>query len=237
MKKILLIFLLFISIVGFAQDPELDDNTWYLQNVIINGTNNPVPENGEIGDNGDVPLNFLIPPHDFQTYACNGLDGSLSFNDVNSSFTVSDLGQTLVSCAISANNNFEELYFGLYWANYSNPFSYGITTNSSVSTLTITAANGDQAIYGNFRLGVSQFKVSDIKTYPNPVIDELIVEKQNTTESMTLHVFNMNGQLMLSQSIHSKQMAINVTELKSGVYFFVFEDTYSRKEIRKIIKY
>ncbi|OBX21597.1 hypothetical protein BAA08_11910 [Bizionia sp. APA-3] len=211
-------------------------NTWYLQNVIINGANNSVPDNGEIGDNGDVYLNFLTPPYDFQTFACNGLSGSLSFNDVNSSFIVSDLGQTLASCAISANNDFEVLYFGLYWDNYSNPFTYNITSESNISTLIVTAVNGDQAIYGSARLHVEAFKMTDIKTYPNPVINELIVEKQNTTESLNLHVFNMNGQLIMSQSIHRKQMAINVSSLKSGVYFFVFEDTHSRKEIRKIIK-
>lgn len=231
-KKILLIFIICLSFKGFSQDPQLDDNTWYLESVIINGEDHIAPVNAEITE---ITLDFFGAIYDFLSEMCNGLNASLSFDDNNSSFTISDMGQTLATCGMYENRIYEQLYFGFYWDNYSNPFTYNITINPDSSTLIVTAANGDQAIYGSARLHTDEFRMADIKTYPNPVIDELVIEKQSIN-NLNVSVYNIIGQLIHSESVGHEQSAINVSELEPDVYFFVFEDDNYKKEIRKIIK-
>jgi hypothetical protein len=232
-KKIVFLYILLVSFKGFSQQPELLANTWYLQNVIISGGDNFAPVNEEITE---VTLDFFYQGSDFQTAVCNGLYADLSFDNNNSNFTLSTTGQTLIVCGILENAIYENLYFGFYYDNQTNPFTYSIATNSDSSTLIVTAANGDQAIYGSARLHVNEFKLSEIKTYPNPVVSELVIEKQNTIENLKVNIYNIIGQLMHSKTVNKEQTAIDVKELKSGVYFFVFEDDNYKKEIRKIIK-
>lgn len=232
MKKAILLVLVCLSFCSFSQNSELDDNTWYLQNVIINGEDNIPPVNEEITE---ITLDFYLPPYDLYSGMCNGLNGTLDFDDSNSSFTLSDMGQTLATCGIYENRVYEQLYFGFYWDNYSNPFTYVITTESDSSTLIVTAANGDQAIYGSARLHVNEFKITEIKAYPNPVVDELFIERLDS-DNLDVRVYNIKGQLMLSETLDQEQSVIGVSELETGVYFFVIEGDNYKKEIKKIIK-
>ncbi|WP_104736236.1 T9SS type A sorting domain-containing protein [Hanstruepera ponticola] len=232
MNKFLLALLFLISFKGFTQAPELDDNTWYLQNVIINGEDNIPPVNAEITD---ITLDFLIEPYDFNSEMCNSLTGNLSFDDSSSSFTFTELYQTLSTCGLTENSVYESMYFNFYFSNQENLFSYEITMESDTNTLVVTSANGDQAIYGSARLHVNEFKLSEIKTYPNPVVNELVIEKHNS-QSLNVNVYNIKGQLMFSETVDQNESVISVSELKPGVYFFVFDGNNYRKEIKKIIK-
>ncbi|WP_250432815.1 T9SS type A sorting domain-containing protein [Hanstruepera flava] len=232
MKKIMLLVLVCLSFYSFSQNPLLDDNAWYLQNVIINGEDNFPPVNEEIAN---ITLEFLDEPYEFYSVMCNYLAGNISFDDNTSTFTFEDLVQSLAVCGISENSAYEQQYFNVYMGNQFNPFTYVITTESDSSTLIVTAANGDQAIYGSARLHATEFRMTDLKTYPNPIIDELFIEKQNN-DKLNVSVYDINGQLIHSKSVSHEQSVINVSELKPGIYIFVFESDNNRKEIRKIIK-
>ena len=235
MKKILLAVILFITFKGFAQDPQLLENTWYLENVILNNEDNFPPVNEEITE---VTLEFLVEPYDFNSGMCNSLSGSLNFDDAESSFTFIELYQTLSTCGLAENSIYEAMYFNFYSSNLINPFTYNITSNPDSSrTLIVTSVNGDLAIYGSAILNISQFKISEIKTYPNPVVNKLTIEKLNAINNLKVRVYDFNGQLLFSKKLENVDLtSIDVTHLKSGIYFFVFESADKRTEIRKIIK-
>ena len=233
MKKLLFTVIILMTFKGYSQDPELDDHTWYLQNVIINGEDHFAPVNAEITD---ITLDFLSEDYDFNTQMCNNLIGSLNFDDGVPSFTFTDINQTLVVCGITENSVYEQQYFCFYLCNSTNPFTYSIIPNSDSRTLIVTDVNGDQAIYGSARLHVNEFRKAEIKAYPNPVENLLTIEKQNSS-TLNIRVYNIHGQLMFSNPMNQElSSSIDVSSLKPGVYFFVFEDDHQRKEIRKIIK-
>ncbi|WP_223033126.1 T9SS type A sorting domain-containing protein [Hanstruepera marina] len=232
MKRIILLVFVFLSFYSFSQNPELDDNTWYLQNVVIDCDDHLAPVNEEISE---VTLDFFIAPFDFHSNMCNSLTADIEFNDANSTFMLSNIFQTFATCGLAENSIYEQMYFNLYSSNQANPLTYNISTNSDSSTLVVTASNGDQAIYGSARLHAKEFRMADLKTYPNPIIDELFIENQNN-DNLNISVYNINGQLIHSESVSHEQSVINVSELKSGIYFFVFEGGNFKKEIRKIIK-
>ncbi|PNQ73346.1 hypothetical protein C1T31_07455 [Hanstruepera neustonica] len=233
MKKLLLIFICFISVKSFAQDPQLDDNTWYLYNVIVNGEDHIPPVNVEVTD---ITLDFF-DGQDFHSVVCNDFFGTLNFDDAESTFTFIGIGITLINCNLTENNVYESSYFNFYGSNQSDPFTYEITNDSGMSTLIITASNGDQAIYGSVRLNVMEFKSSKIKTYPNPMINKLTVEKINTIKDLKVNVYNLQGRLMFSEMLEGDQNSIiNVESLDKGIYFFVFEGDGFKSKTTKIIK-
>jgi len=56
--------------------------------------------------------------------------------------------------------------------------------------------------------------------YPNPVENSFSIEiEQEFIASLFLEIYNMNGKLILSQSMDSSQPMINVSDLENGLYF------------------
>lgn len=59
---------------------------------------------------------------------------------------------------------------------------------------------------------------SDVSVYPNPVADNLTV-KYNSTDKAQIEVYNIAGQKMNTVSAQNGQAMVDVSKLKSGVYF------------------
>ncbi|MBQ0786572.1 MAG: T9SS type A sorting domain-containing protein [Oceanihabitans sp.] len=201
-----------------------------MQNLIVNETNNIPPSNGEVLS---IPL-YFYDAVSFETDICNYLAGSMTFDDVASSFSFTKLVQSLVMCNMQENGDFNNFYF----LNQEHPFTYAIVENGDNSkTLTIIANNGDEAIYGSPALSIEKHKVSEIKLFPNPVINSVTIDKTNAITNLKLAVFNVNGQLKISKKIATANTTnIDLTNLESGVYFFVFESEDGKTETKKIIK-
>ena len=66
-------------------------------------------------------------------------------------------------------------------------------------------------------VGVDDLSQSGIKVYPNPVKDVLTIESGSGMKQV--QIFNVTGQLVLSQQTDSKTITVNTSSLKSGVYF------------------
>ena len=135
--------------------------------------------------------------------------------------------------------NFQNLYFNdFYRANQPSPFSYVIVENTDSSkTLTITGDNGDYGIYSSALLHVNQHQISKINVHPNPIENDIVIEKHNTVGAIQLSVYDISGKLKLSKKIDvTNDILVNTTSLISGVYFFVFETDAGRIETKKIIK-
>ena len=93
MKKLITICLSIFTAVIIAQDAQLTDYTWTLENVIINGQDNFPPSNSE---SVDIDLSFSIEPYInwlelYSDSSCNYFIGQNIIIDADqSSFTANN---------------------------------------------------------------------------------------------------------------------------------------------------
>ncbi len=229
MKTIAIFLFLATTHFCFAQAPELLDNDWYLQNVIIDGNDNPPPSNDEVNE---VIAEFFVDS--FGTLVCNNLVGLVAYNNQNFNFT-KPLEQTLLPCNMQVNQDFEVLYFSFYYSNQTEPFSYLITTEGNGSkTLTVTSASGDEAVYGNEMLSNADISKQLFSIYPNPAKEKLFIQLENGGD-FKIKVYGLDGKLLLSESgLNKKTVAIET--LSPGVYFALLETETGQVETKKFIK-
>jgi hypothetical protein len=67
----------------------------------------------------------------------------------------------------------------------------------------------------NVVAGIKGISVNDIEIAPNPVRDVLTV---NTAEKSVAKIYNMTGQLIISQIIEGSNKSISVEQLTKGIY-------------------
>ncbi len=69
-------------------------------------------------------------------------------------------------------------------------------------------------------LGISSLLSDKIKIYPNPAEDNLIIElaKDKTLQNTTISIYNIQGQLLLSENIKQSQTILNIAEFAKGIY-------------------
>ncbi len=82
---------------------------------------------------------------------------------------------------------------------------------------------------------VNDVRVSKIgiRIYPNPAIDELLI--QTDKEYNTLTITNTLGQVMLSSDVNGKETEINITDLSAGIYYVTLKGL-GAAEVRKFVK-
>lgn len=79
-------------------------------------------------------------------------------------------------------------------------------------------------------LSIEAIEINEYQLYPNPVKDILNIRLNKGLELKQITIYNILGQLVTS----SKNLKINTTNLKSGVYFIEVE-TNQGKSVKKII--
>lgn len=234
MKQLYILLAILISQTSFAQDPQLFENTWYLQNVIINGEDNFPPSND------DVPFVPIIFGQDsVSTYVCDSLEGIVIYN--NSQFLVDGWSMTLGGCwgpFEQENSLFQGIYLDIFFVgNVDDPFDYNIINESNSKTLVITFSSGDEAIYSNRLLSQNEFDFSKLSIHPNPAKNELFLTSKNSNGSLKAKIFNIVGKLLSTQNVEvANQTFIDVSQLTSGIYFLNIEDEYGNTEIKKFLK-
>lgn len=67
-------------------------------------------------------------------------------------------------------------------------------------------------------LSVNELSGVEIKMYPNPVKDILYIELDKS-ESVIIQLVDIHGKQILTKTATSKQIELNVSSLKSGIYF------------------
>ena len=76
-------------------------------------------------------------------------------------------------------------------------------------------------------VGIDEKKTDEIVVFPNPVTDVLYVA--NTSNAKQVSIFDLNGRLVLNQSLVDGQNEIMVKDLPKGTYIVQFGKV--RKEI------
>lgn len=95
----------------------------------------------------------------------------------------------------------------------------------------IISSNGQT--FDSTSTGIDEYVIA-YKVYPNPVKDNLIIEKDNL-DKIIIQVFDMNGRLVLFTEVFDKKSAINMNSLSKGVYQLKLTSN-KNVDIRKIVK-
>lgn len=74
----------------------------------------------------------------------------------------------------------------------------------------------------------------DINYYPNPVQEELILELEKINGNNYIEVINLQGKIILTQTIRQVQNAINFSSFPSGLYFMTIKN--EQQELLKTLK-
>ena len=219
--------MLLVSVKLQAQQPELID-TWYLQNLIIDGNDNMPPSDSE------VPYVYVIfTPTAFGTFVCAGIVGQIAYSGADNTFNIT-ASITTNDCSLQENTTFQNLYLdGFYFINMTSPFSYAIEDiGNDTKQLTVTNVLGDEAVYTASTLGIEEFSSATFTVYPNPVKDILYVSGDSGFEDLNLTVYDLYGKEVIKTSTET----IDMSGLTSGLYFLTVTNQNGTMVIKKIIK-
>ena len=229
-----LILLIGISLNSLAQDSMLLENSWYLEDLVINNESNLSPTNNEITN---IRLEFFAE-NNFVSIVCESLSGTVVFDDVNNNFTFTELYESLGGrCSQTSNSIYERIYFNFYY-NSDNHFDYSILVNENNSkTLTITSLNGDQAIYGSDVLSIVNKAKPTFSLFYNTVSNSIDINSMDFLENFSIKLFDSHGKLVFDQKYIRNEKSINIQNLPTGIYFVILQSGIDKVLKKKIIKY
>jgi hypothetical protein len=220
MKKILIILSILFSFISFAQDPQLFENDWYLQKLIINGEDNFPPSNEE------VPfITVFFSEIQFETGVCDVMSGGIIYDDFNSQFTL-DVGLTFAGCKLSVNSDFQLIYLqDFYENNVIEPFTYIIANESNYKTLSIINDSGNEAFYSSELLSTQDYYKNLFAIFPNPVKDKLFISGTIDLNDFAVNIFNINGKLVIQHKKHDSLKHKNPSPFNFNSCFCLFDKT------------
>ncbi len=224
----------------YAQDPQLFEHTWYFQNGELNGI--------ELYPTPSLTAHLTFQ-NEFLDIGYPYCSGGISFEEVNHisnvSFEITGDYYILVNNCNFPKNEAELLFianhnrvFGNFTGSttlYFNPFTYTIETVDGHFQLTIENHEGDWAVYNSVLLSMSSFSQNSFALYPNPV-NESVNVKNNSNQQVTATIYNIDGKWVQNHSLETNLSIIDVKELKSGLYFVVFESEVGERVSKKFVK-
>lgn len=138
----------------------------------------------------------------------------------------------------STSNSWEETineqYLNIY--NPNNNLIGIITSSYDNSTQTFIESNIDDYFYSlhDVILQNKSTLFNELKVYPNPTNDLLIIE--NLSGPTKISLTDLTGKLVLKQEINSEKTTINLNHVNSGIYLLQFksnENNYMLKVVKK----
>lgn len=158
--------------------------------------------------------------------------------DFNSDGDLTDAGEEVVSYSSDQ----------IGWESHSFTVPSGATTGNTLMRVSMkrgsapspcgTYAKGETEDY-TVNIIPAKLKASDesvsVKIYPNPAKDILQVAVTNTAHA-ELQVMNMSGELLMQTSISEENTALNIAELKAGMYLIVLINDEGLRTITRFVK-
>ncbi|MFI1744028.1 T9SS type A sorting domain-containing protein [Thalassobellus sediminis] len=246
-NRYLIFFCLLISSLGFSQSIDIDNGSWYLYNMNIDGENYNLPLNSE---GTPIISEFMKNANGrfFSTSICNihEIKFEVNFGLDTSKIIVFGSGSTLGDCDYASSVTPEyirdiEIKFKEFFTVLSNEnsFYYEIDEENldQPRQLDITAPNGDTLMYFYETLSISKSTLNpSFSIYPTPVKDKLnIVSSNNNLSNIKTKIFDLNGKLV-QENVLNNNKSINVETLKKGFYFILIEDEKGNIGTQKFVK-
>ncbi len=230
MKIIIAFICLIISFNANCQTTFLEDYTWYLEKLSINN-DDVFPPTGYVVTKA-VTLNnnntsaFIIE-------ACWNMIGNIDDNKNEQSFIVLNAS---IADNDGCDNTFDEALFYTFYEwqlSFPNSFTYAFSNpQNNLIILTITNANGDQAIYRNQELSVNNIQKTNVSLFPNPA-NEYFTLEGGENEIQKIIIYNLVGKEIKT---FRAQENYHINELSNGIYFVKITDVFHREIIQKMIK-
>ena len=105
--------------------------------------------------------------------------------------------------------------------------SYAIFDTSCANVLRVINKSGEPT-------SLEENKIQEaIQVFPNPVIDQLTISNNNSFNAFTLN--SIDGKEVLHDGLGSGNNYINVSHLKSGIYFLVLSGSGKQSSILKLV--
>ena len=144
--------------------------------------------------------------------------------------------------------------YGIFWIknlgqnNFSNPIPvHGelripweiiITdlTGDDVNDILAMGIGNDKIIWNENlnNVGISEISKNNVEVYPNPSTDKIFVESSMPLKSLRLIAID-GTELLEINDITNNPYQLNISELTSGVYFLILDDT-KKTYVRKVLK-
>lgn len=224
----------------------LSTDQWYNLSVTFSSTESKLYIDGVLDNT--VAGNFSLPNQTTVTATALGawlgdgngqyLNGNLDeFRVWNKVLTATDITNTM-NCELQNAETGLVAYYKFNLGNgsvtntgrinlldSSGNFNHGTLTNFALTGVTSNWLAGSPIVRGNTctsltTLSNSSFEVANnIKMYPNPTNNFVMVEVSNLTNAK-LQVVDITGKILMNQSLNASSNTINVQQLPSGIYFF-----------------
>ncbi len=240
MKKIVLLTLVLLFSIQSSAQQELIDNNWTLHYMIIDGVTYDVTQPTGGDPDYHPGIDFFEITNGYQ------VNGIIHFNYFFDSegptiigtdtFTVNTPSVTLGDCFPYC--ELEGRYLSTILAGdfiQNRTYGYEIVDGSNNDkTLIITTPEGNTAVHGNYILSTNEVDKEQISIYPNPVENMLnISSKELAVEG--LRIFSVLGEDISAVKIHEGN-PIDISFLKSGIYFMEITFQDNKKYMHKFIK-
>lgn len=232
------IFSFFTATSLLAQTQKIDEGSWFLHNLIINSENNFNPKDiyGDQVVSQFSTLNMLS--QSFETYFCDVVSVYIGYDPEKTTFKVISTATTL-GCGPPDTPLIENKFSNFFSSEVSSmsDFTYQIVEENldSPKTLTITAPNGDKAIYTRTVLSTKEIFDSIAFIYPNPIKDVMFIEFFNKSKIFDAQIYDFTGKLVLNQILQNSN-SINTEKLVSGMYIILIKDSLGNGFQKKFVK-
>lgn len=217
MKNLIYVIIALLGGKGLCQDPQLQENTWFLSELNIDG-DIVTPPIIELDNKLTITGEIMEIEHD----SCE-----------DTIFTI--MGDNYVAetgfIAESIENPFDDdcvnpaiqeffrahgrFYGDLNTGITINPFSYTIESNTNTLTLTVFNGENNTAIYNNETLSLSNSSLRDVALRYDLKTENLSLSGGDTTSRII--VFDISGQRLLETSL-ATGAPINMQSFSKGVY-------------------
>ena len=101
------------------------------------------------------------------------------------------------------------------------------------------ADNGTDSIYQikiNLDVAINNLEKNDISLFPNPVKEQLEIDLGKNYKEVEVRIFNLNGQILLSEKYENHTKLSLDTPFSSGIYFIEILSERKSLGINKLVK-
>ena len=206
------------AIMPSTENNELTTD-WVLSETIVDGVS--TTPNSET-DPASAIFYFNENQLMMELSYCNECQFELEFTSDGEFIIEENLDCTLLICGenyLPIANIFENSF----WQNIGSdhPYTYSITTENGVQTLTITNSDGDQIIMFRVLASNENFEIPTVALYPNPAQNELNFSSETSFENY--QIVDLTGKILQNGSLNATQ-TISVQSLSKGLFFLLLEN-------------